>query len=115
MWSYGYREKPVSTRSEMLAGMDTACQEAGRDIATIEVQDGFHVAYPDLGPVPEGWATSGKRQGQIAAELHRLEALGVHHAVCLFAPPSPVSLTRLTEELHAYRSISPNLHASGRQ
>jgi len=103
MWAYGYREKPVSTRSEMLAGMDTACQEVGRDIGTLEVQEGCGVAYPDLGPVPEGWEASAKRQGPIAAELHRLETLGVHHAVCLFAPPSPASLARLTEELHAYR------------
>ena len=103
MWCYGYREPAPSTHSELLAGFDTACQEVGRDIGTIEVQDGFPVAYPDLGPVPEGWETIAKRQGQIAAELHRLEALGVHHAVILFAPPSLAALTRLTEEVHAYR------------
>ncbi len=105
MWCYG-RRPMSSTRAELLAGLDTACVEAGRDVESIEVQDGLHAVYPDLGSVDGESEARAIPIGEIAADLRKLEMLGVDHAVCLFTPPTSAALARLADELHAYRGAT---------
>ncbi len=105
MWCYG-RRPMSSTRAELLAGLDTACEEVGQDVESIEVQDGLLAVYPDLAPVDGESAARATPVGGIAADLRKLEMLGVDHAVCLFTPPTSAALARLAEELHAYRGAT---------
>ncbi len=105
MWDYGPRLMS-STRAELLAGLDTACEEVGRDVESIKVQDGLLAIYPDLGPVEEESKNMATPVGGVAADLRKLEMLGVDHAVCLVQPPTSAALGRLADEVHAYREAT---------
>jgi len=75
----------------------------GRDIESIEVQEGMLAVYPDQVPLDEESKARATPVGGIAADLRKLEMLGVDHAVCLVQSPTSAALARLADELHAYR------------
>jgi hypothetical protein len=93
-------------RAELLAGLVTGCEEVRRDVASMEVQDGVLAIYPDLGPVEEESKTMATPVGSVAADLRKLEMLGVDHAVCMVQPPTSAALGRLADEVHAYREAT---------
>jgi hypothetical protein len=96
--SSGYPQIPAS-REEFLAGMDEACAEVGRDLATLTLTVRMFIGFPRVGPMPslftEGTYINGKEG---AAETLRAYAdLGASLAFCQMYPCNEAALEELAE------------------
>lgn len=103
-WNHSgpYSAFPTS-RAELLAGLDAACAEVGRDPATLEVTASLRAVYPGAGHLSAQWDTDASKPGEVAEMLRAYEALGVSHVFCEFLPATPAALALLTDEMRAYR------------
>lgn len=94
--SSGYAEVPAD-RQELLAGMDEACAEVGRDPATLGLTVRLFFGFPKAGPMPsifaEGTFINGKEGA--AEVLRAYAALGVSLAFCQMYPCNEAALEEL--------------------
>jgi alkanesulfonate monooxygenase SsuD/methylene tetrahydromethanopterin reductase-like flavin-dependent oxidoreductase (luciferase family) len=99
IWNTAYLGAPDSF-VEPLARLRGACEEVGRDPATLEVTATLALAFPDLGtPVPLT-ATSLCGSTQQLVEAFRL---GTSHLMVHCSPYGATALERLAEAMAAYR------------
>lgn len=100
--SSGYPTVPKD-RTELLAGMDEACDEVGRDPSTLEITTRLFMGFPEAAPMPsifpEGSIPMGK--AQVADILSAYAALGVGLAFCQIYPCSEAGLDVLAEAVQA--------------
>lgn len=104
MWNIGYFGPP-QTFAEPLGEFLAACNDTGRDPATIQKTAMLFVAYPELG-APEDFQQphlSGSEQ-DIAAALRGYEQLGVDHVMLHLVPYRPEAIEKAILALQAYRS-----------
>jgi probable F420-dependent oxidoreductase len=107
LWNTGYLgqvDTLVQPRQELLE----ACQETGRDPATLGVTAMIYVHYPNLASLPEdldnpplvGTPT------QIARVMLAYEQAGVEHIMFHLIPYKPAAIHKLEDALRNYRQLS---------
>jgi alkanesulfonate monooxygenase SsuD/methylene tetrahydromethanopterin reductase-like flavin-dependent oxidoreductase (luciferase family) len=110
LWNTGYLgqvDTLVQPRQELLE----ACQEVGRDPATIGLTALLYVHYPNLMPLPDGLdhpPLSGTPT-QIARAILEYEQAGVEHVMVHLIPYKPAAIHKLEEALRVYHQISPQM------
>jgi alkanesulfonate monooxygenase SsuD/methylene tetrahydromethanopterin reductase-like flavin-dependent oxidoreductase (luciferase family) len=92
---------------ERVAKLEAACVEVGRDPKSIAITVGVHVAFPDLGEMPDNvddpaYFLTGTAE-EIAAGFRAHEEAGVSHVICVTFPFTPAALERLAEAYQVYR------------
>jgi alkanesulfonate monooxygenase SsuD/methylene tetrahydromethanopterin reductase-like flavin-dependent oxidoreductase (luciferase family) len=102
IWHPGSYPDVPRTRSEVLIGLDQACAEVGRDLATLKIAVSLRCAYPEAGSLSARWNAGATRPGEIADQLRAYEALGVDQVYCEVLPGSTRSVELLTEEVQSY-------------
>jgi probable F420-dependent oxidoreductase len=110
MWNTGYMGEP-DTMAEPLAKIAVACQQVGRDPATLGVTAFIGLWFPDLRPDrPRHFENPliGTPQ-EIAAAMHGYAELGVPHIMFQCVPFNDESLGRLTEALRLHRGSSADI------
>jgi probable F420-dependent oxidoreductase len=110
MWNTGYMGEP-ETMAEPLARIATACQQVGRDPATLGVTAFIGLWFPELRPDrPRNFenALTGTPR-EIAAAMHGYAELGVPHIMFQCVPFNEESLRRVTEALRLYRGVAQTL------
>jgi probable F420-dependent oxidoreductase len=108
MWNTGYMGEP-ETMAEPLARIAAACEQVGRDPATLGVTAFIGLWFPDLRPdKPEKFEhlLTGT-PAEIAAAMYGYAELGVPHVMFQCLPFTEESLRRLTEALRLYRRAGP--------
>ncbi len=106
MWNTCYLHQPHSL-DEPLANLQQACQDAGRELSTLDLTALIALAYPDLGKPPESldeWLMGTKEE--IAAAMQGFEARGVSHLMFHCAPYNKEALERLAESMILYRQMA---------
>ncbi|MBV9174203.1 MAG: LLM class flavin-dependent oxidoreductase [Chloroflexi bacterium] len=101
-WNSAWHGRPESIHARLQLVRD-ACEQSGRDPATLGITASVGVAFPDLGgsgPIRE--PLTGTPQ-KIAAALRGYSALGIQHVMIEFAPYTPEALDRLAEAVSAAR------------
>jgi probable F420-dependent oxidoreductase len=107
LWNTGYLgtvDTLASPRQEML----DACQEVGRDPATLGVTAMIALYYPDLAPEAGDFDNpplSGN-PSQIAEALLAYEQAGVEHVMIHLVPYNQQTIRRLEEALLIYRQLT---------
>jgi len=107
LWNTGYVGQPetlVKPRQELLE----ACQETGRDPATLGVTAMIALNFPRLAPAPEDLDNpplSGSPT-QIARAMLGYEQAGVEHVMLHLIPYKPEAIRKLENALHIYRQLS---------
>jgi probable F420-dependent oxidoreductase len=115
MWNTGYMGEP-ETMADPLARIAVACEQVGRDPATLDVTAFIGLWFPDLRPDRPGSferALSGTPH-EIAAAMHGYAELGIPHIMFQCVPFNEESVGRLTEALRLYRravQTSPSARA----
>jgi alkanesulfonate monooxygenase SsuD/methylene tetrahydromethanopterin reductase-like flavin-dependent oxidoreductase (luciferase family) len=109
-WNVHWGDEPFMNNPENLPGLhewlDERCREAGRDPASVwrsaevyvpfDGARGLPVPVPDeLAPLPPD-----------AETLHRLEAVGVDHAIVLADPQTPEAVEELCRMVEEYRATT---------
>jgi alkanesulfonate monooxygenase SsuD/methylene tetrahydromethanopterin reductase-like flavin-dependent oxidoreductase (luciferase family) len=102
--SSGYPEVPAN-QQEFLAGMDEACADVGRDLATLALTVRLFIGFPRVGPMPsilpEGAYINGKEGA--AETLRAYAALGCSLAFCQMYPCNEAALEELAEGVEMAR------------
>ncbi|HEU0114373.1 MAG TPA: LLM class flavin-dependent oxidoreductase [Thermomicrobiales bacterium] len=106
-WNTAWLGMPTNL-PKRLAEMRAACQEVGRDPATLATTVGVNVVFPDLGAQVEGDGDPDKAlpgtEEAIAAGLAAYDALGVAHVILSPEPNTQAAQARLAEGLAAFRA-----------
>jgi probable F420-dependent oxidoreductase len=105
-WNTGYMGEP-ETMAAKLAKIDAACQEVGRDPATLGVSALIGLWFPDLQerkPGFDGNALTGTAP-EIAAVMRGYAELGVQHIMFQCAPHSQAACDRLGQAVQLYRAM----------
>jgi probable F420-dependent oxidoreductase len=105
MWNTGYMGEP-ETMAGPLARIAAACDQAGRDPATLDVTAFIAQWFPDLRPdKPKAFENllTG-RPAEIAAAMRGYAELGIPHIMFQCVPFNEQSLERMTEALQLYRA-----------
>jgi probable F420-dependent oxidoreductase len=103
-YNVGYMSIPRSAVSPLKA-LKKACQETGRDLATLPYTFMINMAFPDL----LGWDVPRKRGSlsgspeEIAQALAEYEALGADQLMFHLRPSTPGAYERLAEAVRLYR------------
>ena len=109
MWNTAWFGRPSEAFHGRVADLKAACEEVGRDFATIAITVGVMVAFPEIEAIDENLNTPERTiQGspeEIAAVFKEYEALGAKHLICLSMPDDRRGLTELTKALNAYRAL----------
>jgi alkanesulfonate monooxygenase SsuD/methylene tetrahydromethanopterin reductase-like flavin-dependent oxidoreductase (luciferase family) len=106
IWNTGYLGLPETLekpRQELLE----ACQETGRDPATLDVTAMIALTYPDLTTKPpdfENPPLSGSPQ-EIALVMRRYAEAGVKHIMFHLVPYNQETISRLEAALAVYRQM----------
>lgn len=114
LYNVGYMTIPRSTEKPLRA-LRKACQEIGRDIATLPCTYLVSMAFPDL----LGWDKPRKRGylngpvEQIAQVMAEYEALGTAHLMFHLKPSSPQAYEELAEAVRLYRKIGEGSDVKG--
>ena len=100
---------PETKVKEDLAKLHVACEEEGRDPATLTVTGGATVAYPDLGELPAWMKTpdsflTGDAQ-ELASQLVAYRELGVDHILTNLYPFTPEAIDRYGEAVRAAHAM----------
>ena len=107
LWNTGYLgsvDTLAQPRQELLA----ACQEMGRDPATMGVTAMLYVHYPKLVPLPndlDNPPLTGT-PAQIARAMLAYEQAGVQHIMIHLLPYKPGAIRKLEQALHLYHQLS---------
>lgn len=105
-WNIGYMGDP-ETMAGPLARFGTACQEVGRDPATVGVTALIGVWFPELQPDKPGMfdtPLTGTPE-ELAKAMRGYAELGVQHIMFQCAPYTPEALQQLAEALKLYRTM----------
>jgi alkanesulfonate monooxygenase SsuD/methylene tetrahydromethanopterin reductase-like flavin-dependent oxidoreductase (luciferase family) len=104
----GYRTLPT-TRADLLAGMDEACEDVGRDPATLEITVRMNACFPEAGHIPSLIARAPHFSGSeaVAEALKAYQILGVSLAFCEVYPTTASAFDRLAEAWHAAQADRP--------
>jgi alkanesulfonate monooxygenase SsuD/methylene tetrahydromethanopterin reductase-like flavin-dependent oxidoreductase (luciferase family) len=106
-WNTAWLGRPTKL-PDLLAGVRAACQEVGRDPATLATTVGVSVAFPDLGPeMPGGDDPDAALPGDpeaIANALGEYAGLDVDQVILSPDPNTHAAHARLAEALAAFRS-----------
>jgi alkanesulfonate monooxygenase SsuD/methylene tetrahydromethanopterin reductase-like flavin-dependent oxidoreductase (luciferase family) len=109
-WNTAWLGQPALYH-QRYADLVSACNDVGRDPATIETTVGVSVAYPELAPdkMPENVGDAERfltgSPDEIAAGLKAYADLGVGHIICVTAPETPEALAELSRALDVYRRM----------
>jgi alkanesulfonate monooxygenase SsuD/methylene tetrahydromethanopterin reductase-like flavin-dependent oxidoreductase (luciferase family) len=105
LWNSGYFGLP-ETMADALAAFKAACDQAGRDPATLGITAFIGVWFPDLQERKPGFDDRPLVGGpqDIAAAMHGYAELGVEHIMFQLAPSTEPARERLTEALQIYRA-----------
>jgi probable F420-dependent oxidoreductase len=101
-WNTAWHNRPESVQPRLRLIRD-ACEDSGRDPASLAITASVGVGFPDLGsagPIRE--PLTGSRQ-EIADALEGYAALGVQHVMIEFAPYTPEAFDRLAEAVTTAR------------
>lgn len=104
LWNVGYMSIPRSIEKELKA-LRKACQEVGRDPASLPQTYMISLAWPDL----LGWKQAKKRGSlsgsieELATVLAEYEALGAAHLMFHINPSTPEGYERLARSVELYR------------
>jgi probable F420-dependent oxidoreductase len=107
LWNTGYLgqvETLTKPRQELVA----ACQDVGRDPATLGVTAMIYIHYPKMSPLPVGLDNpplSGTPT-QIARAMVDYEQAGVEHVMFHLIPYKPAAIIKFEETLHIYHQLS---------
>lgn len=107
LWNTGYLGQPetlVKPRQELLE----ACQETGRDPATLGITAMIALNLPKLAPAPvdlDNPPLTGTPT-QIARAMLGYEQAGVEHVMFHLIPYKPQAIRKLEDALHIYRQLS---------
>jgi probable F420-dependent oxidoreductase len=107
LWNTGYLgtvDTLVQPRHELL----NACQEVGRNPATLGVTAMIYVHYPKLIPLPEGLDNPpvAGTPTQIAKAMLAYEQAGVEHVMFHLIPYKPEAIRKFEEALHIFHHLS---------
>ena len=80
-----------------------ACDEVGRDPATVELTRTVAICYPDLGRVPTWAADANTGTNALIAQLRTCQDSGIGHVQCQFHPRTPESLARVADGISEFR------------
>jgi probable F420-dependent oxidoreductase len=113
LWNTGYMGLP-DTMIQPIAKLETACDEVGRDPATIGITALIGLWFPDLQEEKPSFVESPLTGSveEIAQAMHGYRDLGVQHIMFQLAPYTPESIGRLTEALSLYRRTARVLESS---
>ena len=104
LWNVGYMTIPRSTE-KLTKSLHKACQQVGRDPASLPVTYMISLAWPDL----LGWNVAKKRGSlsgsieELAMTLKEYEQLGAAHLMFHINPSSPEGYQRLAQAVELYR------------
>lgn len=111
-WNAAWSGRPTLFR-ERHAALVAACQEAGRDPATIAVTVGLYILYPEhlsqaeAETLPASYYDPDKAlrgtPEEIAVGLRAYADLGVAHLICNLIPSTTETFTELTKALRLLR------------
>jgi hypothetical protein len=103
----GYRTIPTG-HAELLAGMDQACSDVGRDLATLEITIRMNACFPEAGPIPSLISRAPHFSGvqAVADALTAYSSLGVSLAFCEVYPTTLLGFDCLGEAYRAAQSDS---------
>lgn len=107
LWNTCYLGE-VDTLAKPLQEFKQACQETGRDPATVGITALIYVHYPSLLTLPDGLDNpplSGTPT-QIARGLLAYQKTGVEHIMIHLIPYKPAAIRKLTQALGVYRQLS---------
>jgi probable F420-dependent oxidoreductase len=105
-WNIGYLGDP-ETVTGPLARFENACQEVGRDRATIGVTTLIGLWFPEFQPDKPGMfenPLTGTPE-QLATAIRGYAELGVEHIMFQCAPYTPEALQQLSKALRLYRAM----------
>jgi alkanesulfonate monooxygenase SsuD/methylene tetrahydromethanopterin reductase-like flavin-dependent oxidoreductase (luciferase family) len=111
-WNLAWFGVPDERLATSRADLAAACEQVGRDPATLEITVGVTVKYPDLAitpakpPDPEDppeRALTGT-PAEIAEGLAAHAALGTGHLIAALDPTTPESVRRFGEAVSAFRA-----------
>jgi probable F420-dependent oxidoreductase len=107
LWNCGYFGQPdtfVQPRQEFL----DACQQTGRDPATIGITAMLYVHYPKMMPLPEGldYPPISGTPTQVARAMLGYEQMGVEHLMFHVLPYKPQAIRKLEQALQLYHHLS---------
>jgi probable F420-dependent oxidoreductase len=103
MWNHGYLGGP-ETFEKPLAEMRAACEEVGRDPATLQMTGLAFLGYPDLGMPPkfeENYLTGTAEE--VAQALHGYEAMGMAHMMFHLVPYHQEAFERAAKVVEAFK------------
>ena len=104
LWNVGYMTIPRSTE-KLTKSLHKACQQVGRDPASLPATYMINLAWPDL----LGWKVAKKRGSlsgsfeELAMTLKEYEQLGAAHLMFHINPSSPEGYQRLAQAVELYR------------
>jgi probable F420-dependent oxidoreductase len=107
LWNTCYLGQ-IDTLSTPLQEFLQACQEIGRDPATVGITALLYVHYPSLVTLPDGLDNpplSGTPT-QIARALLAYQKAGVEHIMIHVLPYKPAAIRKLEQALRVYRQLS---------
>lgn len=92
---------PISKVREDIGKLRAACEEVGRDFATMSVTGGVTIGYPDLGTLPK-WMNTPESfitgsADEVASRLREYAAEGVDHVLTNLYPFTPEAIARYAE------------------
>jgi probable F420-dependent oxidoreductase len=101
VWNTAWHDVAQSVRAP-LDTIRAACEQVGRDPATLEVSASVAVAYPELGQTARRGPFLTGTADEVADALHGYAALGIGHVIVEVAPFSEAALDRFTEAVHRF-------------
>jgi probable F420-dependent oxidoreductase len=101
-WNTAWLGQP-NELAERLAKLHAACEQVGRDPATLAVTVGVQAVFPDLGET-DPWTTDPitGAPGEVAATLKGWEEAGVAHLIVQCSPYSREAQDRLAEAVRIF-------------
>jgi alkanesulfonate monooxygenase SsuD/methylene tetrahydromethanopterin reductase-like flavin-dependent oxidoreductase (luciferase family) len=91
--------------AERLERIHKACDEVGRDPATLDITVGITIEFPDLGKTePYARNPLGGTAESLADAFQRYEEAGADHLITQFTPSTLPALERVAEAVRLYRS-----------
>ena len=109
LWNTGYMGKP-ETMTDRFVKIRAACQEIGRDLATLGITALIGLWYPELQAQKPRFfdnPLTGTVE-EIAAATRGYADLDVQHTMFQCEPYTPEAIKQLTEALQLYRRMDSN-------
>ena len=107
LWNIGYLGQ-VDTLVQARQELSEACQETGRDPATLGITVLIYIHYPNMMPAPEGLDNPPLigTPTQIAKAMLAYEQAGVEHVMFHLIPYKPAAMRKFEEAVRIYHQLS---------